>query len=247
MPDNLFQHFSPINLEVVDQIASLQRRYESKYIIHQSRLIHLAAELEQSWLVLSMNDSQAFLYKTTYFDDDNLTSYRDHVKGRRHRYKIRVRTYSDDSSFLEVKQKTGRGETKKFRRPRPTDQQDQISPQEQDWLGQLITGIDQHSLHATLHLNYLRSTLVNPERGERLTIDQEIVMSNQKNSPLIAGATIIELKNQFPHSPTNRLLVRCGARRVSVSKYCAGIARLNPDFHQGMIRTAQRLVGLEAD
>jgi hypothetical protein len=247
MPNELFEHFSSTNLEGVNQIASLQRRYDSKYIIHESRLIHLVAELQQSWLVLSLKEQQSFLYRTTYFDDHNLTSYRDHLKGRRTRHKIRIRTYSDDSSFLEVKQKTGRGETNKFRRPRSAGHQDQITPQEHDWLDQLITGVDRHSLHATLHLNYLRSTLVNPEMGERLTIDQQMVVSGHEDLPLIAGATIIELKNQFSHSPTSRLLVRCGARRLSVSKYCAGIARLNPDFYQGMIRSAQHLVRLEAD
>ncbi|MGK0412641.1 MAG: hypothetical protein ACJA1B_000839 [Polaribacter sp.] len=51
-----------------------------------------------------------------YFDNFKVKFYFDHHNGRVHRTKIRQRKYVDsDLTFLEVKQKNGKGETNKSR------------------------------------------------------------------------------------------------------------------------------------
>ena len=63
----------------------------------------------------------SFAYESTYFDDASLSSYLAAAHGRPSRYKVRTRTYVDSGEcMLEVKRRSGRGETVKERVPYPT-------------------------------------------------------------------------------------------------------------------------------
>ncbi|NDB07014.1 MAG: VTC domain-containing protein, partial [Acidimicrobiia bacterium] len=106
---------SSVSLEEISGEASLMRRYDHKYVTMDVRADDFIATLNDDWLVLRIGREPSHLYRTTYFDDIRCRTYRDHVQGRRPRFKIRSRTYQNGASFLEVKMKTGRGQTDKRR------------------------------------------------------------------------------------------------------------------------------------
>lgn len=115
-----------IRLDVLDQIsleeltdrASLQTRVDRKYVLPLAHLDAVLADLADDTRVLSIGGVRAFDYESIYFDTPERTSYLMAAHPRRHRFKIRTRTYLDSAaSYLEVKTRGGRSVTVKDRLP----------------------------------------------------------------------------------------------------------------------------------
>ena len=96
-----------IDLESVNVVAPLQRRFDRKFLLDENNLERLVPKLleheEFDWRLLTIEQEREFFYSTTYFDD-NLLTYWDHLKGKRLRFKIRSREYPNNGPvMLEVK------------------------------------------------------------------------------------------------------------------------------------------------
>ncbi len=78
---------------------------------------------------------------------------------------------------------------------------------------------------------YKRTTLVDVEAQTRMTcdVDLEWVSANSESGDLVE-AVLVETKTQGPEGAADKLLRAYGHRPISISKYCLGVALLNPEM-----------------
>ncbi|QDP95969.1 VTC domain-containing protein [Microlunatus elymi] len=118
----------PITLAEVQATAELQQRIDRKYLLPVQRFDHWLHLLDGSVQVLQIAGRRTFGYESTYFDTADLLTFRQHRQGRRRRFKIRTRTYTDtDECVFEVKLEGRRDTTVKERMPYPVDFRDRLT------------------------------------------------------------------------------------------------------------------------
>jgi hypothetical protein len=223
-----------------------ERRFDRKFVVPVSALDQLAQALDsagrdwQSWQVLEVEGQRTVEYHTVYFDAPELQLYRDHLQGRRRRFKIRTRRYSTGSHMLEIKLKGIRGQTEKLRRERGTDARyDQLDADEIGWLGDALQAAlakpAPQGLAASAQTRYSRTCLVGPD-GERLTIDRDFAVAPAGRAASAAAdlvcpdMAIVECKSPRLASNTERLLRGIARRPDRLSKYAVALA-LTQDVH----------------
>ena len=81
----------PISLEQLDENAALRERVDTKYVIDRDRLVNTLDRLSGSYRVLEIDSRRSFDYESVYFDTSELNCFRDHIEGRRPRFKARSR------------------------------------------------------------------------------------------------------------------------------------------------------------
>jgi hypothetical protein len=216
----------PIGLEeLVATGAALQDRDERKYLVPLDRLDALAAALAPTHRALEIGGGRAFRYATTYFDTPGLTLLREHVQGRRRRFKVRRRTYLDSGqSQLEVKLKGRRGRTVKHALPGGAGWS--LGATERGFVREVVADgygrpFPVQDLEAVLTTTCTRLTFAAPSLGERVTIDLDLVLGDVRCCERFA---IVESKSAGPRATADRALVRLGVRPVeSCSKVCVGL------------------------
>lgn len=232
-----------ITLDQVIESAPLLRRFDNKHVTSIDIAARFLSSLPDHWTVLSVDDHISMRYLTTYFDDERLVTYRDHVQGRRPRFKIRARTYENGASFLEVKAKTGRGQTVKTRVARPIGGSLELSDHERAWLDDTVGRIDSRSLRPGLRVDCERITLHSSESGERVTVDHGMRVSlGSEWCALLDGGVVIETKSGSIRGSLFTSLARHDIRAVSFSKYCAGLSVVDPRIHPRIRVEAERVV-----
>ena len=244
--------FRGVDLITLDAVAEHHRRVDRKYVVTAESFERFVAQLGEGWLVLDIDGRRSFDYCTTYLDDAALTSFNDHIKGRRHRFKVRVRQYGGGADdVLEVKLKTGRGLTDKHRFIRERGG-DTLTPNELQWLGMELNfealtqfrTVDVLTLRPTLEVRYQRTTLVHPLAGERVTIDVDLRVSadGQIERP-IGDAVIVEAKGARSRGFASEAMRAARCRDLSFSKYCVGVASVRPGLDHRMRDEALRRIG----
>lgn len=229
---------SPVSLETIGSF-SLMNRIEIKYIITSGKVPDLIRVLAGRCRVLEISGMRIFPYSSTYLDTDDSLFYYQHLRGQYERYKIRSRTYeSSGTSFLEIKKKTNKGRTIKWRIEK------NLSELFSD--GHAASFIEEHTtvsidlLRPVLLNRFKRITLAGPELSERITIDFDITFSDFLNHSGIAlpFLAIVELKKENYSDLANLkgLIKGVSARPTSFSKYCIGNALLNDSLKQNMIK-----------
>jgi hypothetical protein len=223
---------APLTLADVLAAAELQMRVDRKYVVPVD-LFATAVELMGDRLcALQIDERRLFRYESVYFDTPDLAAYRQHAHGRRRRVKVRTRTYLDsEECLLEFKWVGARGETVKERYPYPL-----ASRRELDATGRTLaldrvgSRIDTTSLGPVLTTAYERATLVDAVAGYRLTCDVGLRFEDgtgRCSGPRV-GLVVLETKTTGAESAVDRVLRRLGARPLALSKYCVGMAVLDP-------------------
>ena len=236
-----------VSLEEISVEAPLMRRYDHKYVATDARANEFITSLDDQWCALRFGVERSPRYHTVYFDDVLRRTYRDHVQGRRPRFKVRSRTYQDGTSFLEVKLKTGRGQTDKSRIPRATEANPVLTEAEHAWLSSLLPGFDTRTLRRSLSVDCRRITLHSPAHKERVTIDHSLAVAlNGDWTPLLAGGVVIETKSATFRSRASHLLSDLDIRTVSFSKYCAGLSVVDSSVHPRIRVDAERAMHVAA-
>lgn len=112
---------APISLAELGERAALMTRVDRKYLVPLEVAASLLPALDGGLRVLEIEGRCTFGYRSVYYDTAELAGYRAAATGRRRRFKVRRRDYLDTgASYLEVKTRTGRGESRKHRVPVPT-------------------------------------------------------------------------------------------------------------------------------
>ncbi len=225
---------APITLPEVLTVAELQTRVDHKYLVRSSDFAALAGKVADTHRVLTIDGLRLFRYESTYFDTPGLDCYRDHVRNRRKRYKIRTRTYLDSQECLfEVKLEGPRESTVKKRDRHACHQRHLITEQARRFLSTTLStndiAVPAESLRPVLTTAYRRTTFVDPRGGNRITCDVALTCSGDDSTATAnPDHVLVETKSTGRASPVDQLLREHGVRPVSISKYCVGLAALNP-------------------
>ncbi|MGW8380427.1 VTC domain-containing protein [Streptomyces sp. ODS28] len=238
----------PIGLPDVLARASLLARYDRAYLVPARAFLEFAGELTDPhradpFRALSIDGRRWFNYHSVYYDTVGLRAYHDHRQERRHRFKIRERLYADSGERqFELKLKSGRGETVKFRQPLEGSA---LGEKPAGFLAKTLRreyGIEAPTgLTPSLVTEYQRLTLV--ADGQRITCDAGLVCRDGADRDLsVRGASdfvLVETKSTGHLTEADRLLHRMGFRPADFTKYAA-LAALRPALPGNRWRRALR-------
>lgn len=221
-----------VTLADVLATADLQTRVDRKYVVPVDLCAAVLDEVADRLAVLQIEQTRLFRYESVYFDTPHLTAYRQHAHGRRRRVKVRTRTYLDSGEcLLEFKSVGAHGETLKERYPYRFAHRAELDAEAralaQERVGHAISTAE---LRNVLTTSYRRTTLVDPVAGHRVTCDVALRFADpagQHYGPL-DGLVVLESKTVGSESPVDGVLRRLGSRPQSLSKYCIGMAVLDP-------------------
>jgi hypothetical protein len=219
---------------------ALQNRVDTKFVLRVDELDGLLSQLSSEFSVVASGSSMMGRYQNLYFDTDGYRFLREHHRGRRPRFKVRIRHYLDrELSSLEIKEKSSAERTIKLRKPIPF-MAEQLSATHREFLD-AHPRIISSTLHPSLRIEFSRITLVAKHVDERLTIDTGLGFSHGDGAAVLDAAVIAEIKQSrfSPRSPGMLALRQCGAMSLSISKYMTGGQLLLPSIR--LQRYAPRL------
>ena len=216
--------------------VQLMRRFDTKYVVPDIWLPALMEAMSAHAHVLSVSGQLESRYANLYFELPGDPFLQDHLRGKARRMKVRSRTYeSNGLSFLEVKERQPGGRTIKSRMKRSVEKTELLDQAELDFLAPHVREVG--ALEPRLNGAFLRTTLVDFERKERVTIDRnlEAGMVGGPDRPLLKGLAVIEVKQPRPdrYSPVQKWLRNLDNRKgligrsTRISKYT--MARLDQD------------------
>jgi hypothetical protein len=224
--------WAPIGLDELVGRAALMTRVDRKYVLALPDLMPALSRLDGA-RILDIDGCREFGYQSVYFDTPELSSYLAAARGRRRRFKVRVRTYLDTGNrFLEVKTRDGRGSTVKHRTPYSGDGFDRDA---RAYTAAVLHGAgiaaDPRRFEPTLTTYCRRSTLFVPATRSRVTVDTGLAWAlPDGRAGVLADRAILETKSDHRNAGVDRLLWSLHRRPCSVSKYGTGLAALRPEL-----------------
>ncbi|MFF7974601.1 VTC domain-containing protein [Streptomyces sp. NPDC007905] len=233
-------------LAEVDAAAALQHRTDRKYLISLDRARLLVDRLADSHHVLDLVGRRTTSYLSTYFDTERLGAWRAHVQGRRRRWKVRTRLYAEDGLCrVEVKTKDGRGATVKHALTAPAHAYGRLDARAAEFIDDVLRRADipvtTAALSPAAEIRYVRAALADLEHGTRVTLDGSLTCHHgDRTAALDPGYVLVETKGGSSPAPADRLLLRMGARPVSLSKYIVGRSLLTPGLPDNDVRRLAR-------
>lgn len=219
----------PITLDEMRGVK-LMNRIDTKYVLTEGdvlRFLELAAG--RGYRVQQIGDKFATRYDTLYYDTSERAMYIAHHNQKLTRQKIRTRTYVDGGgSFVEVKNKSNRGRTRKIRVAIGEDDVDnyRLNAEARRFVADNAR-YDEALLSPALRTRFVRITLVNSALTERLTIDLDLRYEDVRsaNTARVERMAILELKQDGrTRSTAKELLLGMRIAPLKVSKYCLGTA-----------------------
>jgi len=218
----------PVGLDELVEVANLQTRRDRKYILREEDVWGLFDDIAPR--VLEIDGRRSFRYESVYFD----TAHRDSFLGAAHRrprrFKVRTRTYLDSGEcLLEVKVRDHRGNTVKHRQPHELGSRWHLSTAAVAYISRIGAAAPfANDLRPALEVCYLRSTLLLASAG-RVTVDRAVTWTGIDKAPaIVGGIAIVETKSAGPPTEVDRKLWLTGHRPSSISKYCTGLAAIEP-------------------
>ncbi len=222
--NNLIRAFSPIHLEQMDRVK-LMNRVDTKFAFDLKILSDILPELVENYAILEINSVRTPSYQSQYFDDQNLTLYKDHHNGRTNRFKVRIRKYVESNLlFLEIKHRF-KGRTIK-KRIEVDDFKVNLTSEMNAFISDNKAA--KSALMPILENAFHRITLVNKTKNERLTLDFNLSFKRDNTTKEFKNLVIAELKQEkidrtspFFAAMKNRII-----RPYRLSKYCLGAMAL---------------------
>jgi hypothetical protein len=238
--NEILNSYESVQLEQLDSVKLLNR-VDTKFVVKACRLSEILDCLKEDYFVLEVNGIRMSEYDTVYYDTPDFFYYYQHQNGRLARVKIRLRTYKETGqSFLEIKIKNNHSKTEK----------DRISVSGADSLKEkkckkfLKSKTEKYKeIIPVIDVLYYRTTLVNKNFTERLTIDSGLNFKTENGFADYSGLCIVELKqDKTAKSPVREILRDHRIFKSSLSKYCLGIASLYPQVKRNKIKQKMRLI-----
>jgi hypothetical protein len=218
--------FGDASLELLNK-RSLEERIDRKYILPISTLTPLLNCLQQEYKAVRSGGALVAMYRTRYFDTPDRQMYHDHRRGRRPRYKVRVRHHLHrELSFLEVKRKGRDDRTTKMRLVRP------FGDAELDETARAFIAahcsVASEQLMPWAWVDFRRTTLVGVNFNERITFDWGLELRDEHRVVQQPGMVIAEIKQAryANRSPSVRAFRAMHVRERRVSKYCLAMVKL---------------------
>lgn len=219
------QDFASVSLKELDSVK-LQNRIDTKYILTKAQLLQVLEGIKDQQFVLDIDGTRVFSYKTIYFDTPDFQFYKDHHNGCINRVKVRCREYVESHLCMyEIKRKLFGTRTDK-QRIKITELPAALSQEQFDLI--------QYKRLSAKHLEkkqtneFKRITLTNKKFTERITIDFDICLYNEKKKFMLDNIAIIEVKQGKSDifSNTVQVLKKLKIAQSGFSKYAIGVALL---------------------
>ena len=225
---------STLTLDEVDENAALQVRVDRKYVVAAHTWGDVLDSLSGRPHVLEIEGLRSFRYSSTYYDTAELASYRDAVRSRPHRFKVRTRRYVDTGAFaVEVKMRSTSGATVKSREWLATDVPS-LGGRLPATAATFVSGFERIGACATdlaevLTTSYERVTLVTDDA--RVTVDRNVAATDTNGRRMDYGdQLIVETKSAGGAGAADRALWASGTRPARISKYGTSLAALRPEL-----------------
>lgn len=242
---DVWQTMPTITLDAMRDVK-LMNRVDTKYVLSESEVLELLDRAaKEGYMVQVIGDVRACRYDTLYYDTTERDMYITHHNQQLVRQKIRTRTYLEtDVTFLEIKNKTNRGRTKKRRTP--------IQREHFASFGKAQEAADFYRANARYALDtvspalatrFVRITLVNRLLTERLTIDLALGYEDVRShsAATVRHMAIVELKQDGNSVSTLKLIMRdMRIAPLKVSKYCLGTALTVDDIKKNRFKLKLR-------
>lgn len=219
----------------------LQKRLDQKYILSGDKLPALLEILREEFHIISTTNHNVAAYETQYFDTKEYLFFTSHLRGKRPRYKVRIRRYPDRNlCMLECKKKNASDLTVKTSLEVPYDTRS-LSEHLSFFDSLPVNG---ESLSPSLSNTFNRITLLHNALQERLTIDFNIAFNTQDKAFSLDNCIIVERKKHpvSMDSIVPSLLRSVRSYPLSISKYCIGGYRLFNTRKNTLYRTKSRLL-----
>jgi hypothetical protein len=224
---NILDNFNSVRLEEMDKVR-LMDRVDTKYIVPANRVPDLLDMMYGRYRILEINNRRISSYSTIYLDTPDHIFFNQHVTGRTERIKVRFRRYdSTGITFLEIKKKTKKGRTVKWRVENSLSD-NTCNESAIEFINPHVS-FNSDVLRPVLTNNFKRITLTGFDLPERITIDLDLSFTSPDGRsvelPLIS---IVELKSEGvpSRSPFSRIIKQISAYPTGFSKYCIGCALL---------------------
>jgi len=221
--------FESVTLKQLDSVK-LQNRMDTKYILSKAQLALLLEGIKEEQLVLEIDNTRVFNYKTIYFDTPDFQFYKDHHNGCVNRIKVRSREYVESKlSFYEIKRKLFGTRTDKQRKKIPAIYQEVPLA---DYNLIQYKRLNNKPIEKKLTNHFKRITLTNKKFTERITIDLEIEFDNGKKQTHLSELVVIEVKQgkSDVFSKTIQMLKKLRVHESSFSKYVIGVSLLEENI-----------------
>ena len=243
--NQILDSFDSISLVEMDSVQ-LMHRIDTKFLIRDALLSGLLEKVLKYYRILEVNGKRISAYSTIYFDTEKVEMYMMHHNQKLNRLKVRRRSYVESEiSFLEIKTKNNKGRTIKQRIGITKDQFESGVLAESEHLFLNEISIQSSSLKPLLQNSFHRITLVDKDLTERVTLDINLSYKNMfdGNCKGVEGLVIIEMKQDAAYRSyfrecLNELRIKPG----SISKYCLGMALLNPDLKSNGFKNKLRKI-----
>ncbi len=205
--------------------------------------------MSENYKVLIIDEKHEQLYKTRYFDTPDFKMFTQHHSGKLNRCKIRYRSYlNSDLSFIEVKHKDNKKQTRKWRRKIDvsTSEGDKLPNREFNFIAK-HTNTEFDKLSMKLQVEYKRVIFQHKYNNERVTIDSELIFSHGDNGSktFLDDLIIAEVQRPKPNIQSDffNIVRKYKVKKIKFSKYCYGISKLNKTLKQN--RFKRRFLSLE--
>lgn len=223
----LWRDMASITLDEMRDVK-LMNRIDTKYVLSEAEVLDMLHSAEKcGYRVQVIDGVRACRYDTLYYDTSERDMFRVHHNQQLTRQKIRTRLYVETAqAFLEIKNKTNRGRTKKRRIAIA-----QSALRDFNNASDAVSFYNKNARYAiddvspALATRFTRITLVNPELTERLTIDLGLSYEDVRSHRVatIPGMAIVELKQDGNTISTMKRILRdMRIAPLKVSKYCLG-------------------------
>jgi hypothetical protein len=227
--------YKPVSLEELDNLVLL-KRLDKKYVFPIHKMNDLLQLASKDYQILEINQQRSFFYETHYFDTPDFDSYINHHNRRLSRFKIRQRFYDVNKKyFLEVKQKNNKNKTIKKRIE--INAFGDLNDAAYQFIESVIPLENRNYIQASSN-SFNRITLVSFKTKERITIDFNLCFETRDKKQSFSHFAIAELKQekQRGSSPFSKILKELSIYPRSFSKYCSGIAILQPEMKQNLFK-----------
>lgn len=247
--NNILNTYESIQLEEMKKVR-LMNRIDTKYVTTLPMLIFILKQAKDCYFVQDVDGQFIMPYHTLYYDTQGVDMYIEHLRGRKKRQKIRIRSYeSSKQSFLEIKNKNNKGRTEKTRIPYLAGE----SKTFEDFIKR-YGNYSPQMLSEQMENRFSRITLVNKNMTERLTIDIHLRFRHIPTGTTcgLNRLVIIELKRDGNlYSPILEILKEFRVHPAKFSKYCMGMALTNDKLKHNRfkprIRQIKKLCDISMD
>ncbi|MCP4154832.1 MAG: polyphosphate polymerase domain-containing protein [bacterium] len=227
----MLNEFETVTLDDLDD-SLFKNRYETKYLFSPSILSAVLEKLTGTYRILTINNNSLQKYESLYFDTRKFKFYLDHQNGKLNRYKVRFRRYpGSESVFLEVKFKSNKNQTRKWREK--TTISNYCFGILNDKANRFLNNYFENNTEPLLprfQVSYSRLTLIHKKNREKVTIDFNLSYFKDSDEVHCKNMAIAEVKQerQSQGSDFFKVMRDAGVTPTRFSKYCFGVYRFYP-------------------